>query len=202
MKSLIALALCVFVGSVSVDEKIAIVLSQEKSGRTEAKGFRIIKEKPTVYIAFDHAAKREPLLNGESNQGIWLRLHNNTRWAIRLQMNDIPRQYGDANLFYEVLSENKVVIDMGCHVCSSNKLPPGKSILFSIPREYLNKDLAIRISFSYEWEEDERDSTSLEPEHYVYFYSSELPKTLESPDTNAANPVGNIRGMKGKRRPN
>ena len=178
MKNFIALNLCVFLILVSLEDKIPIVLSQEKSGRTEAKGFRIMKEKPTVYISFDHAGKREPLLKGESDQGIWLRLHNNTRWAIRLQMNGVPRQYGDANLFYEVLSENEVVVDMGCHVCSSNKLPPGKSILFSIPREYLNKDLAIRISFSYEWEEDERGSTSLEPQHYVYFYSSALPKTL------------------------
>jgi hypothetical protein len=181
MKSLIGLALCVFLGSVSVEDKLAMVLSQQKNGRTEAKGIRIIKEKPTVYIRFDHAGKREPLLNGESNEGVWLRLHNNTRWAIRLEMNGIPREYGDANLFYQVISENKVVVDMGCHVCSSNKLPSGKSILFSVPREYLQEDRAIRISFSYEWEEDERGSTSLEPQHYIYFYSSELPKTLGLP---------------------
>jgi hypothetical protein len=180
MKKLIALSLCVFLGSVSVEDGFASVSPQLKSSREGAKRFRIVKDKPTVYISFDHAGRREPLLNGEGNQGIWLRLHNNTRWAVRLQMSGVPRQYGDANLFYEVLSENEVVIDMKCHVCSSNKLAPGKPILFSLPREYLNKDLAIRISFSYDWEEDERGSTSLEPQHYVYFYSSKLPRTVGS----------------------
>lgn len=40
------------------------------------------KDKPTVYVSFERAGERKPVYAGESNQGIWLRLHNNTRWAI------------------------------------------------------------------------------------------------------------------------
>jgi hypothetical protein len=40
------------------------------------------KGKPTVYVSFERAGERKPVYARESNQGIWLRLHNNTRWAI------------------------------------------------------------------------------------------------------------------------
>lgn len=43
---------------------------------------KISKDKPTVYLTFERAGERKPLFASESNQGVWLRLHNNTRWAI------------------------------------------------------------------------------------------------------------------------
>ena len=42
----------------------------------------IENNRPTVYITFEREGKREPIYTSESNQGIWLRLHNNTKWAI------------------------------------------------------------------------------------------------------------------------
>jgi len=132
-------------------------------------------------MSFERDGKRVPLLNGESENGIWLRLHNNTTWAIILQMNDVPsKKYGDVDLFYEVLSGASVVVDLRCHVCSVNKVAPGRSLAFSLPREYLmGKERSIRIGFNYEWEQDKTGSTTLEPEHYVYFYSSQLPKNVQ-----------------------
>jgi len=38
--------------------------------------------KPTVYLTFERAGNREPVHTSESRLGIWLRLHNNTKWAI------------------------------------------------------------------------------------------------------------------------
>lgn len=144
--------------------------------RTASTDMRNVKDKPTVYISFERTGKREPLLNGEGDEGIWLRLHNNTRWSIKLDMNDVPsEEYGDADLFYEVVADEKVVVDMRCHVCSSDRVPPGESLLFSVPQEHLAKGRAIRIRFTYEWEEDENRSTSGEPQHHVSFYSSKLP---------------------------
>lgn len=40
------------------------------------------KDRPAVYITFERKGTREPLFADESNQGVWLRLHNNTHWAI------------------------------------------------------------------------------------------------------------------------
>ena len=145
------------------------------------KSMRIVSDKPTVYISLERVGKREPLRNGESENGIWLSLHNNTKWGIILEMNDVPsKKYGDVELFYEVLSGENMVIDLRCHVCSVDKVAPGRSLAFSLPREYLvDKDRSIRIGFNYEWEQDNTGSTTLEPEHHVYFYSSQLPKSLQ-----------------------
>lgn len=42
----------------------------------------VTNDRPTVYLAFEREGKREPVHASESNQGIWLRLHNNSKWAI------------------------------------------------------------------------------------------------------------------------
>jgi hypothetical protein len=137
---------------------------------------RIREDKPTVYIEFDHSGNREPLFASESNKGIWLRLHNNTKWPIVLDMHGVPSAvYGDASLIYDVLANRQVIIEGSCHACSFNSLGSGRSLLFSIPTEYLSKGHALRIKFSYGWEGSNKVAGGLEPEHYVYFYSSQLP---------------------------
>jgi hypothetical protein len=61
-----------------------------------------------------------------------------------------------------------------CHFCSVIQLPPGKSLLFSLPRETLCGNLITYISYQYDWENDWGFGS--EPEHRVYFYGSELAK--------------------------
>lgn len=59
------------------------VFSQQQQKQSASNGdVRLSKDKPTVYITFERAGERKPLFASESNQGVWLRLHNNTRWAI------------------------------------------------------------------------------------------------------------------------
>jgi hypothetical protein len=43
---------------------------------------------PSVYLSFVRVGKREPLHVSESDKGVWLRLHNNTRWSL------LPNAYG------------------------------------------------------------------------------------------------------------
>ncbi|MEP7272215.1 MAG: hypothetical protein ABI882_11990 [Acidobacteriota bacterium] len=66
---------------------VAIMLALPVSAQQSEPSFtkqdlRISKDKPTVYITFEHAGPREGVYASESGQGIWLRLHNNTKWAI------------------------------------------------------------------------------------------------------------------------
>jgi hypothetical protein len=152
---------------------------QRRSSGTQPE-LRLRKDMPTVYITFERAGKRKPLEQGESDQGVWLRLRNNTRWPLTLAMNGVPKEYGDAALFYDVLSEGKVVVEGRCHVCSSNQLHPGGSLLFSLPREDLVKGRAIRVKFSYGWEHPDDVFAEREPQHFVYFYSSKLPPQLQA----------------------
>ena len=154
--------------------------AQQRRSSGAKSEFRLRKDVPTVYITFERAGKRKPLEQGESEQRIWLRLHNNARWRLRLAMNGVPKEYGEAALFYDVLSEGKVVVERRCHVCSSNQLRPGRSLLFSLPREDLVKGGAIRVKFSYGWEHPDDVFADREPQHFVYFYSSKLPPQLQT----------------------
>jgi hypothetical protein len=141
---------------------------------------RLQKNKPTVYIEFERSGNRAPLFASESNKGIWLRLHNNTKWSIVLDMNGVPSEdYGDAALIYDVLSDRQVIIPDSCHVCSFNSLGSGHSLLFSIPAEHLSTGRALRIKFSYCWEDSNGVAAGREPEHYVFFYASNLPKSSQ-----------------------
>lgn len=87
--SLAVLVLYVFAVSISAQHKVPC--------GTEA-GILLSKEKPTIYITFEHMGKVKPTptrlaatdtnqeksddQDNESIQVVWLRLHNNTRWAI------------------------------------------------------------------------------------------------------------------------
>jgi hypothetical protein len=140
-------------------------------GQKSAPNVRISKAQPSVYLTFDHRGKIASMSSGEIEDTVWLRLRNNTRWPIILDMNGVPsKAYGDAALFWDVLCEGDEPSLRRCHACSFNPLPPGHYILFTVPREDLAKGCSIRVKFSYVWED-----SSGEPEHFVYFYSSALP---------------------------
>jgi len=143
-----------------------IIFAQER-----APNVRLSKAHPSVYITFDRQGKIASMSNSEIEETVWLRLRNNTRWPIILDMNGVPsKAYGDAALFWDVLCKGTEPAIRRCHACSFNPVPPGHYILFTVPREDLAKGCAIRVKFSYAWED-----SSGEPEHFVYYYASDLP---------------------------
>lgn len=58
-------------------------------------------------------------------------------------------------------------------------LPPGRSVIFAVKREYLAKHLSVFVQYVYEWETSERVSAFEEPRHRVYFSYYKLEKALE-----------------------
>ncbi len=62
------------------------VCAQARSvnGDTSGSTFLIDSTKPYVYLEMDHIGRRNALLSGESEQGIWLRLHNNSNVPITI----------------------------------------------------------------------------------------------------------------------
>lgn len=190
MSALLIIALGLFASVLSA--------SAQKQRHTAAKtDVRIIKSKPSVFISYDHEGNREPLKTAESNHGVWLRLQNNTRTALFFPSFSVPKELGEVGMFYDIVSvshsdnyrdpslrtpetkaeELPVGYTLG-HTSSAYLLGPGRSVLFSLPREHLPKGVALRFSFNYEWElEGEMEFVRRgEPEHYVFFYSSSLPK--------------------------
>lgn len=48
-------------------------------------------------------------------------------------------------------------------------LPPNRSLIFVVKREYLAKYLLVYLPYKYEWDGDQNDLVSKEPQHRVYF---------------------------------
>src|SRR5690242_19169929 len=48
----------------------------------------ISKDKPVLFIKFEKVGKRKPIYKEESENGIWLRLYNNSEWAINIPTED------------------------------------------------------------------------------------------------------------------
>lgn len=56
---------------------------------------------------------------------------------------------------------------------------PGNSIVFSVPREFLAKNLKIYTLINYESESENGQMKADEPHHQVFFYSTDLPYKLK-----------------------
>jgi hypothetical protein len=134
--------------------------------------------KPGVYITFVRMGVRETLHADDSTERVFLRIHNNTRWDLLLDVNGVPKSWGDALPYYDVVEDpegyppSPLPRGHGGHVCSIDRLRPGESFLFSVPRAHLGEGLAIQVDFNYSWEADRPN----EPRHSVVFYHSDLPE--------------------------
>jgi hypothetical protein len=170
MKSIILLFVCALL--------LVPVVAQKKE--TNSSQVRLVKDLPHLYISFVREAKIEPLYEGESDQRIWLRFHNNSRWKVSFCSEPTPKEYGEILPKYKIeryTSTGVIPGARGGDVCGSITIKAGKSILFSVPREHLAEGLAIKIPYRYVWEIDPDGSINPEePEHYVFFYSGDIPK--------------------------
>jgi hypothetical protein len=151
------------------------------SGAAQSSDVRIDLSKPTVYIAFERLG---------SSDLVWLRLRNNSHWAISLRTEDrgamvVPLRLSDGRIVSslpdglevtpEYLIENIMGPNDGGYWCTSSRswLAPGLSAIFSFHRESLKPFGRYSIRFDYEWE-----GTDKEPEHRVNFTDDELKLAL------------------------
>jgi len=185
----------VLIAAVICSSLLNTATAQRRSGSRIA-DVRISKNHPTVYVTFERAGKRESRRHGESSEGVWLRLHNNTRWRIDLQAYGLSNIFIEGNekevgFYYEVAAIPKpssrfreippspVAEEQECKLPvvgygdlrSGIELAPGESILFSVPREHLCKNLYVKLDFRYAWQPQWGD----EPLHSVRFYGLDVP---------------------------
>jgi hypothetical protein len=148
-------------------------------GQSHVANPRLSKSRPSVYITFDHLGRIAPISSSETEDIVWLRLHNNTRWPIIFVIDRlVTKKYGAAALYWDVGCEgnDSLFFTQRCGDsirCTFKPLPPGHDMLFTVRHADLGKGCFIRVKFSYSWEDK-----SGEPEHLVYFYSSALPIEL------------------------
>lgn len=137
--------------------------------------------KPGAYVTFERIGKRIPERANETEQGIFLKIHNNTHWILIFDaLDDGPSENGDASLMYDVIEDPRgyptLPLPAGnwFDVVNSVWLRPSKSLLFSVPMAKLGVGLGLSIRFNYEWDANRIG----EPRHTLVFYHSELPENL------------------------
>jgi hypothetical protein len=207
--------ICCFVFSASAQNRNA--------GIDTRKNVHINEKKPTVYLEFVKLGKRNVLKptgsvshnvppkqefpQTEEIETTWLRVYNNSRWAIQFQVDDnslstantelrqlsdkriviTPTKDSELELAYGVElvnSENSVKPDLGRAVPYSRFggtalwLASGESVVFLVKRAELKRNLQIFLPFKYEWETSEKNEGFGEPEHRVYFTWDKLEKAV------------------------
>jgi hypothetical protein len=177
---LLTIFCCLFLSFSVVAQKKKVI----RPTKITSKDVRLNKNKPHVFISFEREGKIDPLYEGESDRRIWLRLYNNSKWQIKFCSSPISpeyKEYGETEITYEIeryQGSGETPGTSSSDSCGYLLLNSGKSIRFSIPREHLSYGLAVKIPFRYEWETDPDGLESLlEPKHFVYFYSDDIPKT-------------------------
>lgn len=184
-------------------------LPQQEKSPVANNDVHISKDHPTVYITFERFGKAinpldlplaetsETSRSKAKGNDIWLRLHNNTRWAIRFitwsmymgkGASPKERLTGEGSSFklsdgmevslaYGVdepdgRSVRYTVIDNYTH----SWLPPDRSVIFSVSRPHLSKGRTIYVGFNYEWESERAYAEGNEPAHLARFYGNNLPE--------------------------
>lgn len=118
-------------------------------------------DRPYVDIVFDLVGPRVPVLPGESNEGAWLRLRNNTAFPLRLsQLTPTGSVVNNGLLLpYEIVYSPGQVVSLfvppaasiGGYRSSSDLsgafllIDPGGEVAFSVPVEHLFADCALEV---------------------------------------------------------
>lgn len=131
-------------------------------------------ELPTVYLEFEPNKSDSKKGSTTDESQVLIRLRNRSRWGIRLETSGDDRVFGSTKLFYDILKNaDTVERKLGCHVCTFTILRPGKSLVFGVPKQHLVEVYALRLKFSYEWEDVGKVFAGREPTHYVFLYLDE-----------------------------
>jgi hypothetical protein len=219
--SMVLIMACAFAGA-----------AQRKGARDTRKTVRLDEQKPAIYLEFvkvgtcRHAESFTVLTESpceskrtdirvETFEAVWLRVRNNSRWAIELKAGNIytpPHVEGfelqdgrvvsatsegvEIDVEYDVEAERgyeRVETEKGVEykfieveapyikrlgVSYQIFLPPGRSIIFAVKREYLAKHLSVFLPYVYEWETSKKHSGFEEPRHRVYFSWYKFQKAL------------------------
>lgn len=131
-------------------------------------------KRPSVSITFKEFIEKTQ--GAYTSQGARLLLHNNTRWPIYYSKDYDPIVEG-AQVIYIIeradgCQEIRKHVDV---VMRFNKLPPGRTLSFVVPRGDFLKDGVVYIEFHFSWELHGGETVRREALHRAYFISNDLP---------------------------
>ena len=133
---------------------------------SQRKKYVVNPSSPSVYID-QEKNKSGPK---EDEDRTFFRLFNNLKWPIRLTVSTAGKGEGDVQLDYQLLnSKDDITGGYRCHVCTIIPLSSGKNLSFSVPTTEFEKNLRIRVEYSFWWESSRDVGTENEPFHYILF---------------------------------
>jgi len=125
--------------------------------------FVIDESKPYVYIAFDHVGSRVPLSKDEVPTGLWLRVVNNCKVPISLRTFDPATHDPGVGVLHEIVASHtipppgpgivgseKPPVGYSAEILSYTIIPPGESLLFSVPSNHVSQHWYLRVQFELE----------------------------------------------------
>jgi len=140
-------------------------------------GFVIDQNRPYVYLLFDHVGKAVGYSKDEPQTRVWLRFVNNCKVAIVLRTFGAPEGSSkeEAGLIHEVVKdvqfrirevkveppplngessepdeEPQMPTGYNFDVSSAESVPPGQSLLFSVPVTHLSKSWHLEIPYTFD----------------------------------------------------
>jgi hypothetical protein len=144
------------------------VFAQEKP-----QNFVLDPSKPFAYLKFDHVADRKPVSSDEIARGLWLRLVNNCRVPIRMEIfdpgtgdpgigvyDDIVMTYPNTGFHPGKLGQQSTGSKAKQptanppkgysppEVVSTTIIPPGSSLLFSVPFNHVGPSWRLQVKFN------------------------------------------------------
>lgn len=161
-------------------------------------------EKRTETINYAATSESAPNLKTEEYEAVLLRVTNNSRWAIQFQIGfDEPfpklelKPLQDKRLVFTPSTNAEVQLIYGVEPINSEapinaklrwKVPytknygsstdfwllSGQSVIYTVKREELRRNLQIYLPFRYEWETSEKNRGYEEPKHRVEYNWSQF----------------------------
>ena len=171
----------------------------QKSVRYSCRKPILHPKKPAIFITF---LRKEVIKSNdrlEDSNLLFFKLNNNTCWPIVLDMSGVlDNRFGDARLYYLIENRNRDREPIGslfCHVCSVNSIGSGRSIVFSVPLRYADREATMRVRYKFKWEDaamigDYESSNTMHTVAYSFIGLPEtvLPKTLVPNDSVTTRP--------------
>jgi hypothetical protein len=155
--------------------------------------FVLDQSKPYVYLQFDHLGPRKPIQEGEPAQGLWLRLVNNCRIPVKVRTYGFTTGDPGTGVFDEVIPyppmleirsdldqppasedqpKQKMPRGYDAELSSMSTVLPGKSLLFSVPRNHVSRDWFMRVKFALDVS---KPSVGIGPLTELDFFENQIP---------------------------
>ena len=142
---------------------VGLSLISAAAAQTPAQGtvkLALDSTKPIVYIAFDHAARRQPVEDGEPDRGLWLRLVNNSVLPVEVRANGTATD-PEMTILPDVIApratpflgsppvHERMPRGYSSNVGTLITIDPGKSLVFSVPVNHVSPTWSLQIPFHF-----------------------------------------------------